>query len=194
MVRPREFDEDEVVQHAMDVFWRQGFQGTSIQDLVNATGLLPGSLYGAFGDKHGLFIKALDAYGELTLKRLRSQFRESGDPVEALRQFIREAGIDCQSQVFGDRGCLMGNTCTELAAHDEVARSRVEQFMVSLRDTMADALRRGQDLGTFDTGRDPNAVAAFIQCSLQGMAVLAKSRPGPAAIHGVVSELLRALD
>ena len=62
MVRPREFVEAEVVSAAMHVFWQHGYQGTSIQDVVDATGVLPGSLYGAFGDKRQLFVAALDAY------------------------------------------------------------------------------------------------------------------------------------
>lgn len=194
MGRPRQFDERTVVDAAMQVFWQQGYRATSVEDLVEATGLQRGSLYGAFGDKHGLLIEALDAYGEQAVQRLDGLLAESSDPVEALRQFIGMAGLDCQDEVTGSRGCLLGNTCSELAAHDEVARARVQGFVTKLRLAMADALRRGQAMGTFDTRRDPEAVAMLIQCSLQGLALLAKTRPDPALVDSVIHELVHVLD
>ncbi len=103
----------------MHVFWRQGYGATSVQDLVEATGVQRGSLYGAFGDKHGLLLEALDAYAEQPFQRLDQLLRESEEPVDAIRQFIRLAGIDSRDMESASRGCLMGNTCAELAPHDE---------------------------------------------------------------------------
>jgi TetR/AcrR family transcriptional repressor of nem operon len=194
MARPREFDERVVVNAAMDLFWEQGYRGTSVQDLVKATGLQPGSLYGAFGDKHGLLLEALDAYGQLMVERLDGLLAESSDPVDGLRQFIVMAGLDCQDMAMSSRGCLMGNTCAELAARDEAARARVEVFVVEFRLVMADALRQGQVMGTFDGDRDPDAVAMLIQASLQGLAMLAKTRPDPSIIEAVIHELVSVLD
>ena len=95
---------------------------------------------------------------------------------------------------MSSRGCLMGNTCIELAAHDEAARARVEGFVTRFRLAMADALRRGQAMGTFDTDRDPDAVAMFIQAGLQGLTLLAKTRPDPSIIDSVIRELVAVLD
>ncbi|MBN4059137.1 TetR/AcrR family transcriptional regulator [Endomicrobium sp. AH-315-J14] len=194
MARPREFDEVKVVQNAMHVFWEKGYQATSVQDLVDATGLQRGSIYGAFGDKHGLFLEALNAYAENFVAQVRELLTTSDDPVEALREFVRGAGVDCEKGVTAKRGCLVGNTCSELVAHDEEVRARVEVFVSAMRQTMADALRRGQAMGTFGKDRDPDAVAAFIQCSLQGLALLAKSRPKAKLLRGVVNEVLHVLD
>jgi TetR/AcrR family transcriptional repressor of nem operon len=193
VARPREFNEAEVIDSAMHLFWQRGYQATSVQDLVDATGLQRGSLYGAFGDKYGLFLEALDAYTEVFLGRV-SELTGSDDPVEGLRVFVRQAGSDCENGARAARGCLVGNTCSELVAHDEVARARVEAFVSDMRRTMADGLRRGQAMGTFGAERDPEAVATFIQCSLQGLALLAKSRPEPGVLRGVVDEMLRVLD
>jgi TetR/AcrR family transcriptional repressor of nem operon len=194
MARPREFDERVVVDAAMDVFWKQGYRATSVQDLVKATGLQPGSLYGAFGDKHGLLLEALDVYGQLMVERLDCLLAEASDPVDGLRRFIVMAGLDCQDLAMSSRGCLMGNTCTELAAHDETARARVEGFVAEFRLVMADALRQGQAMGTFDGDRDPDAVAMLIQASLQGLTLLAKTRPDPSIIDAVIHELVSVLD
>jgi len=194
VARPREFDETLVVQQAMEVFWRKGYQATSVQDLVDATGLQRGSLYGAFGDKHGLFLAALETYSQLMLGRIGQLIRQQEDPVEALRVFVRGAALDCAKPDMVERGCMVGNASTELVATDPVARARVQVFVAAMRDAMADALREGQRLGTFGRDRDPEAVATFIQCSMQGLTVIAKTEPGPAVIDGVVAEILRVLD
>jgi len=194
VARPREFDEEQVVEEAMEVFWQRGYQATSVQDLVEATGLQRGSLYGAFGDKHGLFVAALDAYVELALRRFQQFVSETDDPVDGIRDFVRRAGIDCTDPALGDRGCLVANTCSELVADDPVARARVQSFISDMRQAMADALREGQRGGTFGKERDPDAVATFVQCSLHGLSLLAKSRPGPDVIARVVDEVLRILE
>ncbi len=62
MARPRQFDEEKVIESLMNVFWEKGYQATSMQDLVAASGLLKGSLYGAFGDKHAMYLAALKHY------------------------------------------------------------------------------------------------------------------------------------
>jgi TetR/AcrR family transcriptional regulator, transcriptional repressor for nem operon len=194
VARPREFDEDDVIHQAMDVFWRKGYQATSVRDLVDATGLQRGSIYGAFGDKHGLFLKSLRTYADVTLERFRQLRAESKDPVDAIRAFVRMGASDCTKRPMVERGCMIGNTCTELAASDPAAQRLAQRFVAAMRDAMAAALREGQRLGTFDEGRDPNAVATFIQVSMQGLTVLAKAKPGRAAIDGVVHEILRSLD
>ena len=194
MSRPREFDEPTVVDAAMLLFWQRGYQATSVQDLVEATGLQRGSLYGAFGDKHGLLMRSLDVYVERPIRRLEQLLAESPDPIDALRGFIRMAGVDSQDDELARRGCLMGNTCVELAPHDEAARLRVDGFITRLRNAMADAVRAAQEIGSFDPGRDADAVAMFIQCSLQGLALLNKSGLDPQLIASVVDEVLAVLD
>ena len=78
MPRPRKFDESDVVAAARDEFWLRGYAATSVDDLTSVTGLGKGSLYGAFGDKHGLFIRALDDYINTSLDAVRAQLRDPG--------------------------------------------------------------------------------------------------------------------
>lgn len=193
MVRPREFEEEQVVQDAMHVFWSKGYQATSVQDLVDATGLQRGSLYGAFGDKHGLFVSALDSYADAMVEHVRQLIAAAKDPLDGLRAFVGEVATSCSDPSSSHRGCMVGNTSNELAAHDDVARERVARFVADMQRAMADGLRRAQAQGTFAADRDPDAAATFIQCSVQGLALLAKSRPDPTVIRGVVGEILRAL-
>jgi TetR/AcrR family transcriptional repressor of nem operon len=194
MVRPREFEEALVVEQAMMVFWRKGYQGTSVQDLVEATGLQRGSLYGAFGDKHGLFLAALDAYVEFTLARFDAMLAEADTPLDAVRAFVQQGGADCAHPITGAHGCMVGNTASELAAHDADARELVALGAGRLQQRIADTLRAAQADGRLAPDRDPEAVAAFIQCGLQGLTLLAKTRPGDQVIRGVVGEILATLD
>ncbi len=193
MARPREFDETTVIQKATEVFWAKGYASTSIQDLVDATGLQRGSLYGAFGDKHGLYLATLDAYAAMGLATFRGHMTVAADPVDAIRDFVRMIGGKSRGDSAA-RGCMIGNTCSELAAHDEAARDRVQAFLGGMQASMAEALRAGQAQGSFDPQRDADGVAALITCSLQGIALLGKTNPDPSVVDKVVGELLRTLD
>lgn len=194
MPRPREFEDAQVIRNAMEVFWRKGYQGTSVQDLVDATGVQRGSLYGAFGDKRKLFLLTLDDYADVVTERFSQMVAAQDDPVDGVRAIVRMAEQDCLTPSMAERGCLIGNTCNELAAHDDDARARIERFIARVRGVMAEAIAEGQRRGTFDPARDPHAVAAFVQCNVQGMTLLAKTRPEPAVLRGIASELLRALE
>lgn len=193
MARPRQFEEAAVVHAAMQVFWQQGFQSTSIQQLVDATGLKRGSLYGAFGDKRGLFLAALDLYATTFIAAMRTRLEQTDDPVEALRDFVRQSGIDGRDPERLALGCLMGKTCGEQATDDAAIRARVDRFVTDLQGVMADGLRRGQAMGLFDPDRDADAVALFIQCTLQGRALLGRARAHDSLTTGVIDELLRLL-
>ena len=194
MARPREFDEREVVGQALEVFWSQGYQATSVQDLVNATGLERGSLYGAFGDKRGLFTSCLDAYMAHAHARFDAMVGAAEDPAEGLRAFVRAAGEDCRYAPVAGRGCLLGNTFGEIEAHDEATRDRVEGYITGMQTRMASALRRAQRLGTFDPRRDARAVGTLIQCSLQGLSILSRSRPSARLVRATTEEIVRILD
>ena len=79
MARPRKFVEDQVIEAARDQFWAHGYAGTSLDDLVAVTGLGRGSLYGAFGDKHTIFLRALDDYSNMTMAAVRAELRDSAE-------------------------------------------------------------------------------------------------------------------
>jgi TetR/AcrR family transcriptional repressor of nem operon len=125
--RPREFDTDDAVMRAMGVFWSRGYHGTSLPDLLEATRLSRGSLYAAFGDKHGLFLRALDRYIDEALSRIDVELDPAKDAVAGLRACL--AGyVDRTCGVAGKRGCLVVATAMELAAHDAEVEQRIRRF------------------------------------------------------------------
>ena len=153
-----------------------------------------GSLYGAFGDKHAIYLAALDAYMASALGLFVGLRDAHDDPVDAVRAFVRLQGEDCQSGKGAERSCMISTACGELLSTDAIARERVQGYLQSVQTAIASALAVAQERGTFDAHRDPAAVALFIQTSMQGLNLLAQSRPPPGAIDGVVAEILRTLD
>ena len=120
MARPREFDVDEALQRALEVFWQQGFAATSMQDLVAAMGIQKASLYATFGDKHTLYTTALRRYQQETLDELTEHLAKAASPLAAITEFVDE--VVEHTARDGRRGCLCVNANTELAPHDaEVA-------------------------------------------------------------------------
>lgn len=146
MARPRQFDEDEVVRAARDQFWSVGYNGTSIDDLSAVTGLGRGSLYGAFGDKHALFLRALDSYNSDALEAWRSALGGPGPALPMLERHVR----DVTAGILGDverRGCMMAKIAAELSAVDEGVAERIAEVVRGLHGALRGCIARAQAEG-----------------------------------------------
>src|SRR5277367_3572708 len=117
MGRPREFDADDAVGEALQMFWKQGYRSTSIPDLLEATGLERGSLYKAFGDKHTLFELAIKTYLKSGRAAMRRILDADGSPLLRLRAWMTRAIEGCAGATGGP-GCLAVNAMVELAPSD----------------------------------------------------------------------------
>jgi TetR/AcrR family transcriptional regulator, transcriptional repressor for nem operon len=174
MARPRTFDEDEVLDAARSAFWNRGYAATSVDDLAAATGLGKGSLYGAFGDKHALFVRALDGYCAAKLADFAAQLRQPGIPaVDRLRGHIRSVvrGIAADSE---RRGCLMTKSATELGASDvdvdRIVAATQAQWLADLVDCLVEA----QADGTVTADADASALATMLLALMRGCEALGK--------------------
>ena len=114
MPRPPGFERRDVLQKATDTFWERGYGATSISDLVEATGLQPGSLYAAFGSKKGMFLEVLDEYGSYFIGEVRSTMRTRASSLDGIRAFF-EAVVEHTLQQNGTRGCLIVNATLEMS-------------------------------------------------------------------------------
>src|SRR5580692_10846158 len=129
--RPRSFDAEAAVERAMGVFWSRGYYATALPDLLRATKLSRGSLYAAFGDKHSLFLRALDRYVANALSRMEIELDSRREPVDGLRAYL--AGyVDRTSGANGRRGCLLVATAMELAGHDAEVDRRIGSFFKAM--------------------------------------------------------------
>src|ERR1700753_647544 len=144
--RPRSFDAEAAVERAMNVFWSRGYHATALPDLLRATRLSRGSLYAAFGDKHSLFLRALDRYIADAVARIDNELDPRKDPIKGLRTYL--AGyVDRTSAGHGRRGCLVIATTMELAGRDADVDRRIANFFKVMETRVADALSRAKATG-----------------------------------------------
>jgi TetR/AcrR family transcriptional regulator, transcriptional repressor for nem operon len=174
--RPRSFDTEAAVERAMNVFWSRGYHATALPDLLRATKLSRGSLYAAFGDKHSLFLRALDCYVANALTRMEFELDPRRAPVDGLRAYL--AGyVDRASGANGRRGCLLVATAMELAGHDAEVDRRIGSFFKAMEARLADALSRVKAAGKLADGVEPSTAARILVCFLEGLRVVGTTAP-----------------
>jgi len=190
MARPRKFAEDDVVAAARDEFWTRGYAATSVDDLTAATGLGKGSLYGAFGDKHGLYLRALDDYIASSLDEVRAQL---GDPAfsayDRLAHHLR-AQVKAIAADKSRRGCMMAKSAAELAGLDEAVDKKVERAYATWRDELVACVKEAQRDGDIDAKQNPQALAGALLAFMRGQEALHKGGAKPAQLKAAADEMV----
>lgn len=185
MPRPRAFDEEEVLQRALELFRAKGFEGTTLDELEQATGLHRGSLYGAFGDKRSLFLKALARYLDTAMgERLAELERPGAGRAEILALFrglARDAACDRER-----RGCLVTNCAIEFADRDPDLACQAARSLDRFERAFTAAIRGAQARGEIAATHEPVRLARFLTVCMEGMLVLARARPDPAWLDDAV--------
>jgi TetR/AcrR family transcriptional repressor of nem operon len=190
MARPRTFDEHEVVAAARDEFWQRGYAATSVDDLTAATGLGKGSLYGAFGDKHALYLRALDDYISSSLDDVRASLRNpSLSAYERLASHIRGQSRALAADK-GRRGCLMAKSAAELGATDDAVEKKVERAYTTWRDELVACIKEAQRDGSVDAKRNPQAMANTLLAFMRGQEALHKGGAKPAQLKAAADEMV----
>ena len=188
--RPRAFDAEAALEQAMQVFWRNGYEGSSLADLTAAMGINRPSLYAAFGNKEALFRKVMDRYGAGPASHACAALREP------TARGVAEALLRGTADMLGDpkhpRGCL--GTHGALACGDDAGS--VRQEMVSRHAAAFDALRQrfsqAKKEGDLPAGADPGALARYLSAICQGMSVQASNGATRKDLLAVVKTALRA--
>lgn len=176
MPRPRKFDEQTVLTAARARFWRNGYAATSVQDLTDATGLGTQSLYGAFGNKHELFIRILDDYCAVQSAGLAAAITSDPSPWHGLTlavTFEDSGRLDLPPQ-----GCLMANSAAALSVQDEQVRARACQVYAETFALFTRQIALAQQSGEIDAGCDPEQTARALIAVMQGIEFLHKSGIG----------------
>ena len=193
MARQKEFDRDAVLEQAMLVFWRHGYEATSVQDLVTATGINRASMYGTFGDKRGVFLAAVDRYLEHVNAKRLAELRAPGPAKAAIRRYFD--GLLVFAAGEGRRlGCLITNSAVELAPHDRQIGSCLRESLGRVEQAFHGVIERGQAQGEISPEKDPRALARFLVSTVQGLRVLSRADSEEAVLRDVVSVALAALD
>jgi TetR/AcrR family transcriptional regulator, transcriptional repressor for nem operon len=193
MARTREFDTDAAVEAAMGAFRRKGYEGTSIQDLVDATGLGRGSLYAAFGSKDGLYLAVMDRYRELYAVPLVELLGSGVEP----KVLIREAMVGLVDEIVEDgnrQACLVVGATMERTRHDVSVAERVQAITRSLEDAFFEVLVQAQADGSVPGTRTAGDLARFLVMSLQGIRVMGAIDSDREPLMAMVEIVLSCLD
>jgi TetR/AcrR family transcriptional regulator, transcriptional repressor for nem operon len=191
MGRVRGFDVEEALDVALELFWQQGYEGTPIQALCREMGLQPGSVYAAFGSKRDLFVAALRRYAETVSDEAVARINGTPSGLQGLREYFAHL-VD--AMIDGKRawGCLITNSLVEFAARDPELAAMFEVHLARLQTSFAAALARARAEGELRPGAGPES-AGMLVAVVQGMNVMAKSRPGRRALQDVVDATLAGL-
>jgi TetR/AcrR family transcriptional regulator, transcriptional repressor for nem operon len=193
MGRHKEFNREEVLRKAMEVFWSRGYEGASIQDLVKHMGINRQSIYDTFGDKHALFLQALDRYQEIQSRKVFAVLERPGSAKKNLRRLFEDT-VERSLSAEGRRGCFVGNSMSELASRCEETATRTCNSVAMAEKVFQRALEHGREQGEFPHVRDTRAVARFLYSSLQGLLLMAKATRDRKLLNDVVKVTLSVLD
>jgi TetR/AcrR family transcriptional repressor of nem operon len=169
------------------VFWRQGYDGTSIEDLLEATGLHKGSLYKAFGDKRALYMATLERYMGYLHDGWRKTRAAHPSPKQALRAWLQF--LVTYKGAF--KGCFAANSSAELAPRDPEIAAMLRNFTATLRANFAAAIEDGKKLGELSPTVDANLAGELLVIVMFGLRVIGKHSP---PTLGLVDLVLAALE
>ncbi|WP_445144079.1 TetR/AcrR family transcriptional regulator [Dyella sp. Tek66A03] len=191
MARPRNFNEDQVLDIAIGVFREKGYEGTSTEDLVSAMGIGRQSLYGAFGDKRSLYLAALRRYNTQSVTELLDVGRGASSPMKAIEailvHFVRHHGRPEAS------ACMGVNAICEFGTSDEDVLSITRQSGKLLEQSLARWINEARDKGEIDKTIEPKAAAQFVAAALTALKVTARGGAAPATSRNIVAYTLRSL-
>lgn len=191
MARTQEFNREETLTRAMQVFWQKGYKATSMKDLINEMGIQPGSIYNAFGDKHTLFIEAVKHYGDVITSNAIKTLMQDGSPIRNLRLFFNE---------FVERpmdkkciGCLVVNSVVELAPHDKEAERVVKSILNKIESAFYNCLQRAKKSGEISPDKNIKALSRYFASSTHGLLVTGKANATKEEMKDIVDVILSTL-
>ena len=189
--RPKTFDETEALEAAMLVFWKQGYDATSFDDLVQQVGIGRQSFYSTFGDKRSLYVKSIEHYGKTVTQRAVDLLSSPGSPTSNIRRwFARLSHV-----ASGDKrsGCLLTNTAVELAPRDPAMAKLVRALLQRVENALYKALARAVELDELAQGLDTRALASYLLNAAQGLLVVSKLGVSQKKLRGIADVTLSVL-
>ncbi|MED2795384.1 TetR/AcrR family transcriptional regulator [Bacillus wiedmannii] len=189
MARQREFDEEKVLDAAMQLFWKKGYTATSLSDLTAKMGIQRPSIYSAFGDKEELFEAALRKYTKLHASDVRTKLQNNPSVKEAIYTFFEDL-VEEEYKESQSKGCFCINTLVELASHDEKFEILTREHQMYLSVIFQEVIARGIRSGELENSLNAKVLAQTLVISLIGLTVLMKSRPERSFVDNSVAMIL----
>jgi TetR/AcrR family transcriptional repressor of nem operon len=192
VARLKEFDPDLALERAMELFWQNGYEATSMAQLTEHLGIGRASLYATFGDKHALYLKALRRYLDSADPNPAELLSPSGPALSGVRALVDmhvQTAIDDEQR----KGCLVVNSATELMPQDRAVGRMVESIWDELELGLTSALARARARGEIPEGKDPQALARFLLVFLQGVRVMGRGERNPERVCAAADQALAHL-
>lgn len=193
MARPKEYCLPEALDKAMRVFWAKGYFGTSVEDLVAATGVSRYGLYGEFGDKNGLFLAALQRYRTDIVAPLLDIIGQPDASLGALRSLFAVLA-EFARQPGGKLGCLVFNSVNEIGLHDEATAGKILEIREQLSQGILQALTNAATKGELPAGFDVRREADFLFGILHALPAMIRAGADVQTIEHVIAVALSTLE
>jgi len=191
--RPLQFDPDKALDIAMQLFWRKGYESTSLQDLVSAMGVSKSSFYQTFTSKHHLFQQAIHNYQKMLSDNLQIQLQQA----ESGKAFIESLFYGVEREVSGSdarRGCLLMNTASEFSQTDAEIAGLVSDSLDHIADIFKQAILQAQSENKISKDKNAQDLAIYLVSNMSGLKNMVKAGADKKTIKGIVDIALSALD
>jgi len=192
MARPREFDPNDVLQTAIELFWEKGYFDSSVDEVVRRTGVAKYGIYGTFGSKHELFMKALKQYASDRHRDIQSPIRKTDASLPEIRLFFKSA-VKLMTQDDTRRGCLIVNTGVELGLRDAEIKDFVSDFFQETKKVLERCITNAVELGQIEVLSNIPALAKYLITEFRTALMLAGSGCSRREIQGHLDIALRVL-
>lgn len=192
MARTKVFDEETVLNKAVNLFWKKGYNGTSAQDLVDELGISRSSLYDTYGDKYQLFKSSLLQYRKQFAGALIEISDKSDDFEKTLKDIFKYVVTESLQEKCS-KGCFMVNSSVELAPHNSEIAEIVNANMQDVEDALFRLIKKGQEAGQFSNSHSPRSLARFIFNAISGLRVASKSGADKKVFDDIVKVTLSVL-
>ena len=174
MARPKAFDQEKAMRNAMLLFWRKGYEASSVKDLEIATGLKTSSLYNAFGGKEQLFLQTLSYYGDFVITGRIKRYLLHGDPIQSIYDFFISCFNDLREGQEG-MACLLVNASAELSTKNNNVRELVLRYDALLEQAFENCVDRAQQQNQLSLSRTSNVIASQLVITLKGLLLSSKA-------------------
>lgn len=192
MARTKVFDEETVLNKAVNLFWEKGYNGTSAQDLVDELGISRSSLYDTYGDKYQLFKNSLLQYRKQFAGAMIGMIDTSDDFGKTLKDIFQYVVTESLQEKCS-KGCFMVNSSVELAPHNLEIAEIVNANMQDVEDALFRLIKKGQEAGQFSNNHSPRSLARFIFNAISGLRVASKSGADKKVFDDIVKVTLSVL-
>jgi len=192
VARTKEFDPEIALERAMELFWRQGYAKTSVADLVAYLGVARASLYATFGNKHDLYVAALERYIQRGEPNLVEVLATPGPVLPTIGAVLRAAAAPAPPEL--PPGCMVVNAAVECPPEDVVVRRRLELNWNSVEVALTSALLRARAQGVIRADVDAASAARFLLVVLQGIQVVGGPTNGTDGVRRAEAAVRHALD